>query len=137
MTRRHSTGRHRDTARPAKSGSLAASLALLAILVNLFGWLALPATAQASGIRGDVAVLQSDICHSADPADLPSQPKGKPFCIQCFPLLSAASGAMAPAQPELPLPSSPASEKFQAIGHIPAVPADSVVYPARAPPVQA
>lgn len=126
-----------------RHGGLASALALLALLVNLFGWIALPSDAHAAaasfGNRTSVssltALAQSSICHAED-ENLPGHPKGAPFCVLCFPLLSAASGAMAPVELALPPPPAPVREEYRAASSLAAQAADSVVYPARAPPAR-
>jgi|GEM_PF-4984453 len=121
-----------------------ALLALLAILVNLFGWTLLPDIAQASDLAATAdtstsSIVQANICHADDLTDAQAAPPpdGKPFCIQCFPLLSAASGAMAPTMAALPVPQPIRGDAVLPISRLPAHGENSIVYPARAPPAWA
>jgi len=106
---------------------LAGALSLLAVLVNLFGWALLPTDAEAATF---VSSPTAAICHAKP---LPASQTGKPTCIQCFPLLSAA-GALLPQTAELPPPPSVIAVTVLPAPQAPGRPAGSVVYPARGPP---
>lgn len=108
---------------------LAGLLSLLAVLVNLFGWALLPAEAAAAPIASVTA--DSVICH----ADLPqTHLPGQPKCVQCFPLLSAASGAMAPPGFELPAPAPLIADSPRPQATQPIFSAARAPYPVRGPP---
>ena len=106
---------------------LAGVLSLLAVLVNLFGWVLLPTGAEAATFA---SAPTASICQ-AEP--LPASQTGKPICIQCFPLLSAA-GALLPQTADLQPPPAIAAETVLPSPQAPGRPVGSVVYPARGPP---
>lgn len=117
-----------------RRGRLGIALSMLAVLVNLFGWLMLPEPAQAG-----TSDILANYCRSDDATNqssgLQAQPiKGAPVCLQCFPMLSSASGALVPQGILLNAPTAAAGSRLVAAPQAPGRPSGSVVYPARAPP---
>ena len=111
------------------------ALSMLAVLVNLFGWLMLPDPAQAGTADILANYCQSDEGSAGQPSVSQALPvKGAPVCLQCFPMLSSASGALMPQGIALSPPTAAADSRLVATPQAPGRPAGSVVYPARAPP---
>ena len=111
---------------------LAGTLSLLALLVNLFGWALLPFGAEASSSAATLtATSENSICHAVV---TPTPANGKPICIQCFPLLSAATGALLPQAAALPPPPAIITETVPPSQQAASRPAGSVAHPARGPP---
>jgi len=118
-----------------RRGRAGLALAMLAVLVNLFGWLMLPDPAQAGTADILANYCQSDEGSASQPSVAPALPiKGAPVCLQCFPMLSSASGALVPQGILLNAPTAAAGSRLVAAPQAPGRPSGSVVYPARAPP---